>query len=385
MGNSDWDLYTLGDLTENFDSIRVPVKEADRKKGQYPYYGASGIIDMVDGYLFDGEYLLVAEDGENLRSRKTSVAFMATGKFWVNNHAHIVRGNEIANTRYLMYYLSQTDISGFLTGSTLPKLTQDNLNRIPIYAPPLPEQRAIAGMLGALDDKIELNRRMNRTLESMARAVFRQWFVENEEVSKWDIAQIGDITDVIDCLHSKKPERQETGKPLLQLSNILENGLLDTTNSYPITEKDYNFWISRIEASPGDCVITNVGRVGAVAQIPEGFKAALGRNMTAVRCKKEYPYPTFLIECLMSDAMRQEINNKTDTGTILDALNVKNIPLLQFAMPHHKLLQEFEKTVRPIRAKMEHNLKESRTLASLRDSLLPKLMRGEVRVKDVGK
>ncbi|MCL4272250.1 MAG: restriction endonuclease subunit S [Anaerolineales bacterium] len=381
MGNSDWDLYTLGDLTENFDSIRVPVKEADRKKGQYPYYGASGIIDMVDGYLFDGEYLLVAEDGENLRSRKTSVAFMATGKFWVNNHAHIVRGNEIANTRYLMYYLSQTDISGFLTGSTLPKLTQDNLNRIPIYAPPLPEQRAIAGMLGALDDKIELNRRMNRTLESMARAVFRQWFVENEEVSKWDIAQIGDIADVIDCLHSKKPERQETGKPLLQLSNILENGLLDTTNSYPITEKDYNFWISRIEASPGDCVITNVGRVGAVAQIPEGFKAALGRNMTAVRCKKEYPYPTFLIECLMSDAMRQEINNKTDTGTILDALNVKNIPLLQFAMPHHKLLQEFEKTVRPIRAKMEHNLKESRTLASLRDSLLPKLMRGEVRVK----
>jgi type I restriction enzyme S subunit len=103
--------------------------------------------------------------------------------------------------------------------------------------------------------------------------------------------------------------------------------------------------------------------------------------MTAIRCKKEYPYPTFLIECLMSDAMRQEINNKTDSGTILDALNVKNIPLLQFVLPPHSLLQKFEEQIRPIRAKMEANLKESRTLGRLRDSLLPKLMRGEVRVK----
>ena len=83
--------------------------------------------------------------------------------------------------------------------------------------------------------------------------------------------------------------------------------------------------------------------------------------------------------------MRQEINNKTDSGTILNALNVKNIPLLQFPLPPHNLLKEFEKLARPIRARMEHNLKESRTLASLRDSLLPKLMRGEVKVKDAEK
>jgi type I restriction enzyme S subunit len=264
-------------------------------------------------------------------------------------------------------------------------ITGTDLVKLKIPLPPLPEQRTIAEILGALDDKIELNRRMNRTLESMARAMFRQWFVDNEEVGKWKVAQIGDIADVIDCLHSKKPERQEFGKPYLQLSNILDNGLLDTTDIYFITKEDYDQWISRIEASPGDCVITNVGRVGAVAQIPEGFKAALGRNMTAIRCNNEYPYPTFLIECLLSDSMRQEINKKTDTGTILEALNVKNIPLLQFALPPHNKLQEFEKTARPIRAKMEQNLRESRTLACLRDSLLPKLMRGEVRVKDIEK
>jgi type I restriction enzyme S subunit len=98
----DWRVQSLGDLTENFDSIRVPVKEADRRTGPYPYYGASGIVDYVDKYLFDGEYLLVAEDGENLRTRNTPVAFLARGRFWVNNHAHIVRGNLNADTRFLM-------------------------------------------------------------------------------------------------------------------------------------------------------------------------------------------------------------------------------------------------------------------------------------------
>ena len=144
----EWRERTLGELTENFDGVRVPVKEADRRSGPYPYYGASGIVDNVDGFLFDGEYLLIAEDGENLRTRNTPVAFLARGKFWVNNHAHIVRGNHDADTRFLMYSLSAADISGYLTGSTMPKLTQGNLNRIPVLSPPLPEQRAIAHILG---------------------------------------------------------------------------------------------------------------------------------------------------------------------------------------------------------------------------------------------
>ena len=172
----------LGELTDNFDAVRVPVKQADRQPGPYPYYGASGVVDRVDDYLFDGEYLLIAEDGENLRTRNTPIAFLANGKFWVNNHAHIVRGNHKTNTRYLMYALSELDISGYLTGSTMPKLTQGNMNRISLLTPLLPEQRAIAHILGTLDDKIELNRRMNETLEAMARALFKSWFVDFDPV-----------------------------------------------------------------------------------------------------------------------------------------------------------------------------------------------------------
>jgi len=178
----EWRERPLGELTENFDSVRVPVKEPDRRAGPYPYYGASGIVDRVDSYLFDGEYLLIAEDGENLRTRNTPIAFLARGRFWVNNHAHIVRANSEADTRFLMYALAAADISGYLTGSTMPKLTQGNMNRIPLLAPPVNEQRKIAGILGSLDDKIELNRRMNETLGEMARALFKSWFVDYQPV-----------------------------------------------------------------------------------------------------------------------------------------------------------------------------------------------------------
>ena len=174
----EWCEFVLGELTDNFDSLRIPVKKADRRLGPYPYYGASGIVDHVDDFIFDGEYLLVAEDGENLRTRKTPIAFLADGKFWVNNHAHILRGNPKANTRYLMYALSELDISGYLTGSTMPKLTRNNLDRISLFAPPPEDQRVIARILGTLDDKTELNRRMNETLEAMARALFKSWFVD---------------------------------------------------------------------------------------------------------------------------------------------------------------------------------------------------------------
>ena len=178
----EWRMCTLGELTDNFDAIRIPVKRRDRRPGPYPYYGASGVVDHVDGFLFDGEYLLIAEDGENLRTRTTPIALLANGKFWANNHAHIVRGNGNANTRFLMYALSGLDLSGYLTGSTMPKLTQGNMNRISLLTPPLPEQRAIAHILGTLDDKIELNRRMNETLEQMARALFKSWFVDFDPV-----------------------------------------------------------------------------------------------------------------------------------------------------------------------------------------------------------
>ena len=130
-----WTVTDIGSFAINHDARREPVRENQRKSGPYPYYGASGIVDHVDGYLFDGEFLLVAEDGENLRTRKTPVAFRATGQFWVNNHAHVITGPTLGGTRYLLLALERADIGGYLTGSTIPKLSQQSMNRISFVSP----------------------------------------------------------------------------------------------------------------------------------------------------------------------------------------------------------------------------------------------------------
>ena len=141
----------LDEISENCDNLRKPVTSGNRTKGDYPYYGASGIVDYVDSYIFDGDYLLVSEDGANLLARSTPIAFSITGKNWVNNHAHVLRFEEYATRRYVEFYLNAMDLSPYVTGGAQPKLNQKNLNRIPISLPPLPEQRRIVAILDRFD------------------------------------------------------------------------------------------------------------------------------------------------------------------------------------------------------------------------------------------
>jgi len=309
--------------------------------------------------------------------------------------------NDNTDPSYLYYALKATlgQIRALSYGTVFDTITMKTFDVIEIPHPLLPEQRAIAAILGALDDKIELNRQMNQTLEAIAQALFKSWFVDFEPFRAqgmedsplgpipggWGVVELGTIADVIDCLHSKKPSRQPNGKPLLQLWNIRDDGLIDMTDTFYIDEEDYNLWTSRIEGQEGNCVITNVGRVAATAQIPSGLRAALGRNMTAIRCRRSFTFPTFLIECLKSSSMKTEITMKTDIGTILDAMNVKDIPTLRLVRPPTELVERFEIKARPLRNMMEKNLTENYDLAAIRDTLLPKLLSGEIRVKDAEK
>ncbi|ELX4137815.1 restriction endonuclease subunit S, partial [Vibrio vulnificus] len=121
---SNWETKRISDVCEYKNNKRVPIKSIDRAKrqGGYPYYGASGIVDYIDDYIFDGTYLLISEDGENLRTRNTPIAFKATGQFWVNNHAHILTEKEDGILDYLEYYFSCTSLTPYLTGAVQPKL-----------------------------------------------------------------------------------------------------------------------------------------------------------------------------------------------------------------------------------------------------------------------
>jgi len=138
-----WEVKKLKYEMESFDNLRVPIS-ADLRNGDkiYDYYGASGIIDKVPDYLFDGEYILIGEDGANLLTRSTELAFKATGKFWVNNHAHVLRP-KTGNINYFVYLLEKIDYTIWVTGSAQPKLTAENLQNIYIWFPSLEEQTQI--------------------------------------------------------------------------------------------------------------------------------------------------------------------------------------------------------------------------------------------------
>ena len=146
-----WCRQRLDQICENLDSCRVPITSTSRKKGNYPYYGASGIVDYVDDYIFDEDILLISEDGANLLMRSTPIAFSVRGKVWVNNHAHVVRFESKATQKYIEVCFALTDISASVTGSAQPKLSQAKLNAMLFCVPPIELQEQFAYFVEQVD------------------------------------------------------------------------------------------------------------------------------------------------------------------------------------------------------------------------------------------
>ena len=141
----------LGAIARNLDGRRRPVTKAARVPGPIPYYGASGVVDYVHDFIFDGEYLLVSEDGANLLARSSPIAFSVTGKSWINNHAHVLELESSTQRRFVEFYLNSIDLTPFVSGESQPKLNQANLNRIPIPTPPAGVQERVVEVLSRLD------------------------------------------------------------------------------------------------------------------------------------------------------------------------------------------------------------------------------------------
>ena len=170
----------LGEICENLDSRRVPITKSDREAGKYPYYGASGIVDRVSGYIFDGDYLLVSEDGANLIARSTPIAFSVSGKIWVNNHAHILAFPDLTTQKFVEFYFASIKIDDIVTGAAQPKLTQNALNSIAIPVPSLAVQREVVARLDlakARAEKLEAKAREGVAVcETMRKAILKEAF-----------------------------------------------------------------------------------------------------------------------------------------------------------------------------------------------------------------
>ena len=154
-GKEGVEMKKLGDICDNLDYMRKPITSSKRKTGIYPYYGASGIVDYVEGYIFDGEYLLVSEDGANLVARNYPIAFSIKGKNWVNNHAHVLAFESKITQKIVEIYLNMIDLSPWINGAAQPKLNQANLNTIDIPIPSLSEQQRIVSILDTFEASIQ--------------------------------------------------------------------------------------------------------------------------------------------------------------------------------------------------------------------------------------
>lgn len=418
-----WPVRKIDEVAIFLNSRRVPVKAADRAKrqGPYPYYGASGIVDWVDDYIFDGEYLLISEDGENLRSRNAPIAFLARGKYWVNNHAHILDEREPGVLRYLLWALNRTDLSPYITGAAQPKLNKRTLADVEVAIPPLPERLEINGVLGALDDKIELNRRMSAALEEMARALYRSWFVDFDPVHAHALGQSPAHMDAATAAFfpdsfgpdglpkgwKREPLAQHVratrglsykgkhlceageGVPLHNLNSIYEGGGYKDEGA-----KFYDGEFKpRHEIRPGDLIVANTEQsfglelIGHAALVPSwlGPSGIFSQHLYKVEMTPGSPLSKEWLYLALSIApLGVEIRGFSN-GTTVNMLPADAFEIPEIASPPAALVERMNEFVRPAFAQQERLREEARTLAAIRDTLLPRLMSGELRIREAEK
>ena len=406
MSFSEWKEYKLEDVTINYNSKRVPLssKERELRQGKYPYYGAQGVIDFIDKFIFEGQYLLVAEDGANLETRNEDIARLTKNQeqFWVNNHAHILRSNENSDIRFIKYFLNKSDLSGYITGSAQPKLNKANLNSIRMVLPPFEEQKAIAHILSTLDDKIEVNNEINKTLENMAQVIFKQWFVDfefpNEEgepyktgggemikseigmIPKgWEVKKSSDIANVN---IGKTPPRKEKECFTLDPDDYKWISIKDLGNSgaYIFDSSEYLTKESiekyNVKVVPDNTVVLSfkltIGRVSITCGQMTTNEAIAHFNLSnKSKITTEYLY------LYLKGFDYGKLGN---TSSIANAVNSKIIKSMPIIVPDNKTIKTFSEVMESVFSKIKYTIKQSDKLIEIRDSLLPKLMSGEIRV-----
>ena len=386
-------------MSVNHDARRVPVKAAERKPGPYPYYGAQGIVDYVDDYIFDGVFLLVAEDGENLRSRNEDIAFMASGKFWVNNHAHILRANSDVATRFLHYAINSSDITGYITGSTIPKLSQRSLRSILIPCPLPAAQEEIVSLLGTLDDKIDLNRRMNETLEAMARAIFKDWFIDFgptrakiEGRAPYLVPELWNLfPDTLD--NEDQPvgwnqgvlaDAAESPRRSVSPADVSENTPYIGLEHMPRRSIALSEWegagkvkSNKTQFHRGDILFGKLRpyfhKVG-IAPLD-----GICSTDIIVAVPRAQEWGTFTLACLSSDEF-VDYTDRTSTGTKMPRTSWKTMAQYKMCLPSERVVDAFQAVTQPLLDRLSANIHETSTLAQTRDLLLPKLLSGEIRL-----
>lgn len=383
----------LGDVCEKIGSGATPRGGSDvyLLKGEIALIRSQNVYN--DGFKTDGLVYITdthAEELSNVVVEPNDILLNITGDSVarccqvpenvlparVNQHVAIIRPQkDKLDARYLRYYLIDPTMQDYMLmlaggGATRNALTKGMIESFQISLPPLPEQRAIAGVLGALDDKIELNRRMNRTLESMARAVFRHWFVESEKAAGWEEKSLDEIADFLNGLALQKFPAEEGGDylPVIKIAQLRKNDTKNADKASPNIPTEY-------VVEDGDILFSWSGSLEVVIWC--GGKGALNQHLFKVTSEK---YPKWFYYYWTKHHLPDFQEIAAGKATTMGHIQRHHLQDAKVLVPSDKELQEMDKVMSPILEKIICNEKQSRTLAALRDALLPKLMRGEVRV-----
>ncbi|MFA5772580.1 MAG: restriction endonuclease subunit S [Thermoplasmata archaeon] len=210
-----WEVKTLDQISENLDSKRVPITKNIRRNGSIPYYGASGIVDYVEEYIFDEDLLLVSEDGANLLARTYPIAFSISGKTWVNNHAHVLRFKDKISQKFVELYLNSIKLADFVSGMAQPKLNQAMLNKIPIPFPPLSEQKRIVAILNKSFESITRAKENAEKNLNNAKEIFESYLqsVFENKGEGWEEKKLGEVCEI-------KPQKSEARTKLKETDHV---------------------------------------------------------------------------------------------------------------------------------------------------------------------
>jgi len=366
-----WATGTLKNIAIFRNGKSSPVRN---ESYMYNVFGSNGIIGQSKSVNSERDTIIIGRVGSYCGSM-----YYSANPCWVTDNAIISKSKNNNNPQFLYYLLVNLKLNKYRTGSGQPLLNQKNLNSIEIPYPKYKEQKAISKILSALDEKIELNQKMNKTLEAIAQAIFKHWFVDfkfpgyekvkfiNGMPEDW---RKGKLIDVCDILMGQSPPGDtynETGDGI-----IFYQGNRDFGYRFP-TPRVYCTSPTRI-AEDGNILISVRAPVGALNITLE--KCAIGRGVAALKMKK-YSNGFIFYFLLTQQNLWDQFNSE---GTVFGCLNKKDFHKVVLNIPSDKVMRQFDMVVKSIEKMIQKNELETRTLENIRDSVLPKLMSGKIGV-----
>jgi type I restriction enzyme S subunit len=363
---NEWKEYKLKDVA----NVKYGKAHQSLSDGYIPAYGSGGLIRYVEKALYNEESILIPRKGTlNNIIYKDEPFWTVDTMFWTELNKKIIV------PKYLFYQLSLIDFSNMNVGSAVPSMTIPILNDIDIYVPSIPEQTAIASILSSLDDKIDLLHRQNATLEKMAETLFRQWFVE-EAKEEWDEGTLDDILTV------KGGSTPSTSEPAYWNGKIHWTSPKDITNLNGIYLFDTERKITELGLSKISSGLLPKGTLLMSSRAPVGVLAfcevpvAINQGYIAILDNKGYS-KEFIYLWLKANI---DVVHSFSNGSTFMEISKTAFKTLQLQLPPKQVMTDFQLLVKPLFNKIKSNHIQIRTLTALRDTLLPKLMSGEVRV-----